>query len=231
MATQESEFVETPVIRGFTEIAKLFELIDKRGIICGGYARYCASQKVNPRRALDVDIFCYDEVCYGSIRNSLATEGFKIAAESPVAVTYKKHKSIIWSMCPKVQLIKPMNEGAIVATGDMQTILNNFDFTIVRAGILSSTTCLVDIDFHEHDKKTLLVLKNIHCPVSSLCRCLKYAAKGYFLRPFEAMKLFKDWDERSDDYRREIIDLFASSALGELSKEEINQLEALLRID
>ena len=143
-----------------------------------------------------------------------------------------------WRFIPKPQIIKPVIEGKIVTMGSVEEILGNFDFTITRAAILNPTTCFVDEDFMEDENRHVLQLKNIHCPVSSLLRCLKYAKKGYWMRPSEALKLFNDWDDRGEDYKINLIELFrksfAKDADGkqiEMEKKEIDELERLLRID
>lgn len=98
---------------------------------------------------------------------------------------------------------------------------------------------MVDDQFEDDELHGLLRLKNIHCPISSLLRCCKYARKGYFLCPAEALKLFIDWTERGEEYRTRMIELFSESSKGKVSKdnpdgmtqEEIDELESLLRID
>lgn len=129
-------------------------------------------------------------------------------------------------------MIKPIREGKIVASGEMKEILENFDFTVIRCGFTSSQEILVDADFLHDEERKILRLKNIHCPISSTLRCMKYAAKGYWLKPFETLKLFLDWDSRSDEYRNKLVDFLEKSKEGEgLSKEDITELEALMRID
>lgn len=116
--------------------------------------------------------------------------------------------------------------------GSKEEVLSNFDFTVVRAAILSPNTVLVDADFMHDEENKILRLKNIHCPISSTLRCMKYAAKGYWLPPIQALSLFLDWDNRSDDYRRELAEYLAKANGGEgLTQEEIDHLEELMRID
>lgn len=114
---------------------------------------------------------------------------------------------IVSLICPIVQVIKPVLQGAIVTVGEMREILNDFDFTIVRAALLSPTEGLADADFVEDDKAWKLKLKNIHCPISSLMRCIKYSRKGYWLGLTESVKLFMNWNERGEDYQFKLIDL------------------------
>jgi len=235
-------YVTVPLLRGFTEIKELYEAVTAReGIICGGYARYCASQNSKPVTAGDIDVFPLKVEAYEGLKEYFVSEGFEIKHENDISLTLKKHEAIKWLACPPVQLIKPTQEGRVVTLGEMSLILDNFDFSIVRAGIQSPTECLVDEDFIEDEKQKILRLKNIHCPISSTYRVIKYIGKGYWAKPRQVLELFIDWQERDDEYRVKIIELFKKGEgfdadapegqKGGLSKEEINELEALMRID
>lgn len=233
-----------PLKRGFTEIAPFYDLCQQHGaVICGGYARYCASPRPTPKvvPADDCDIFPLSEDATTYLQADLAAMGYEVRHENHVSITMRptdaKKDELAW--LPTPQIIKPVVEGRIVTTGTTDVILENFDFTIVRAAIISPTECMVDEDFESDELHGVLRLKNIHCPISSLLRCCKYARKGYFLRPFEALKLFADWEARDEDYRLRIQELFTRSTFGEkddehpdgMTQEEIDELEALLRID
>lgn len=140
---------------------------------------------------------------------------------------------------PDPQIIKPVIEGKIVTLGTPEEILMNFDFSVVRAAIINPNEVLVDDDFEDDEIHSRLNIKNIHCPITSLLRSCKYSRKGYFLGPAQALKLFIDWNNRGSEYQSRIIDLFTKSEMGEKSKDnpngisqqEIDELEALLRID
>ncbi len=233
-----------PLKRGFNEIEPLFNLCQiNNSIICGGYARYCASPLPTAKviGAGDVDMFPTTEESSKTLLEALKIMGFEITHENHVSITLKpsEAKKIELESFPTPQIIKPIIEGKIVALRTPEEILENFDFTIVRAAILSSKEILVDENFEEDEKHKILRLKNIHCPISSLLRCCKYARKGYFMRPMEALKLFQDWTNRGETYQTRIIELFMESAHGKVSEqnpdgmtqEEIDELEALLRID
>lgn len=233
-----------PLRRGFYEISELFALCQKAGAtICGGYARYCASPRptVKVLAAGDVDLFPHSEHSAKILLADLTAMGFEIAHENHVSVTMKAKEEFLEKIghMPTPQIIKPMIEGKIVTLGTTQEILENFDFTIVRAAIISPSEVRVDDDFWHDETHGLLKLKNIHCPISSLLRCCKYARKGYFLRPAEALKLFLDWTARGEEYRTRMVELFSESAKGKVSaenpngmtQEEIDELESLLRID
>ena len=126
--------------------------------------------------------------------------GSTIIHENNISVTMKLNGY------PTLQLIKPVEEGAIVAVGEMEDILNNFDFTVVRCGLISSTEIMADIDFLKDEQKHILRIKNIHCPISSMLRCMKYSRKGYCIKPMEVLKLFADWDNRNDEYKERLYD-------------------------
>jgi hypothetical protein len=233
-------FKKIPLLRGFTEISKIYELAVKNDcVICGGYARYCGSPLLTEKVkfASDIDLFPKSEKAYENMLKDLNKMGYMKSYENHVSTTMKPKKKDdkTLSFIPTPQIIKPVIEGKIVTLGTPEEILENFDFTIVRAAIISPTELLVDEDFENDELHGYLRLKNIHCPISSLLRCCKYARKGYFLRPIEALKLFQDWTNRGPDYQQRITELFVISMKGDkeggITRKEIDELEALLRID
>lgn len=229
-------FENIKVRRGFTEIKYLVQIMSDFDVsICGGYPRYMASPAKNVSKAGDVDIYCADEKVFDKVKSYLIdVEKLDIRHENDMAITFKLVEDYNHTLygCPTIQLIKPVEDGAIKAVGSMEKILSNFDFSIVRAGFIDADTIMVDADFMHDEKNKILRIKNIHCPISSLLRCCKYAKKGYWLPAFQALRLFMDWESRSPEYRLRIIDfLHKSESEGGLTKEEINELEALLNVD
>lgn len=225
-------------MRGFSEISLVWKLAQKhRAMICGGYARYCASQLPNPAPAGDCDLFPQSEDGHLALIEELKAIGFEIKHENEISVSFQrleKHDDPRWLVCPKLQVIKPMTEGAIVTVGKMEDVLNNFDFSIVRAGILDHETVMVDSQFLEDDKAWRLRLMNIHCPISSTMRCIKYSKKGYWLGVGESVRLFLDWNERGAEYQAKLIDLIGKMKGPngeEPSKEDVEELEKLMNVD
>lgn len=233
-----SSFVHTPILRGFQEIQCIWEIAQRfNSAICGGYARYCVSRHRDPIKAGDVDLFPQSVESSALLIESLKENGLKVEHENEISVTFEhcnSHDDPRWLACPRVQVIKPILEGSIVTVGTIEEILNNFDFTVTRAAIINPTTGIVDQDFHADDEKFRLVLKNIHCPISSTMRCVKYSKKGFWLPLIECVKLFNDWTELGEDYRQKLLD-----AIGKMHKqdgteptqEEIDELEKLMNID
>ena len=230
-------FIKVPIVRGFTEIKPIFNDLFHLGVgsfICGGYARYCASPLVGHKlgRAGDVDIYSPTEKDFEIVREFYSKIGLIIKHENDMAITYQRQKEGFLRYCPPIQLIKPLREGRVVAVGTMEEILKNFDFTIVRTAIVNEHWVLADADFIHDEENKILRLKNIHCPISSTLRCMKYAAKGYWLPPMQALNLFLDWDNRSPDYRQDLIDFILRISKGErLTSEQIDKFEALMRRD
>ncbi len=232
-------WVQIPVLRGLYEVAPLLDLCERiGGTIIGGYARFCCSTAERVCPAQDVDIFptaSTDEECqklYDAWVIALKAAGLEIKHENNVSVSWDHKDKAPFNRCPTIQIIKPIEEGAILTKGTVEEILGNFDFTIVRVALnRDRATATAWASFPKDEAKKKLRLLNIHCPISSLLRCMKYARKGYYMRPIEAMKLFVDWQNRPESYRQKIVDLFSVGQLGKLSQKEIDELEALLRVD
>lgn len=181
-------WLNTPVIRGFTEISPLYnELSKTKGwFICGGYVRYMISKKPFPAHAADLDIFTSKDADIAYI-NSLLSAKLELVHESEISFSYKIKEStpIEWLATPKVQFIKPKNEGRLQTAGTLQEVLDNFDYTIVRCGLTSPSEAVIDHEFHEHDLANKIIIRNIHCPINSIFRVIKYASKGYKIKPLE----------------------------------------------
>jgi hypothetical protein len=133
--------------RGFTEITRIYDLISGYGFIAGGYARYCASPKHDPYPAGDLDIFpLRKEGCFEPVRDKFLALGFTLYKENDVSYSFKKAPEG-WEEVPSIQLIKPADEARMLTYGSPEEILNNFDFSVTRAAILSATE---PADYQEH---------------------------------------------------------------------------------
>lgn len=232
-------FVTVPIRRGFTEIKPVYDFLlneinNGDCIICGGYVRYMCSTHSNPAKAGDVDLYFKSEEVFNEIKDRLIKVGFESKHENDICVSFKLISDVESKFfgTPQIQLIKPIVDGSIVATGDMEEILSNFDFTVVRAGFVSPEVAFVDADFIHDESKRILRIKNIHCPISSTLRCMKYSKKGYWLPPLQCCRLFIDWEDRDQEYRDKIIHFLTEADKGEgLTETDINELEKLMRID
>jgi len=207
-------------------LKELFVIIKQEAFVCGGFARYCVTPKIMPDKVSDVDIYVKEEDNWQNIFLSFKTNNWKEGKVTDVSVTFTKDNY------PHLQLIKPLKEGHISLTGNIEDILNNFDFTVSRVGIFmdnfGNIRAICDDEFEKHEVNNLLVIKNIHCPIAQIYRIAKYSKKGYFCKIKEVLKLFNDWDTRDVEYKNRLFTLIDKE---DISKEEIDELERLLHID
>ena len=232
-----NDFVELPIKRGFNSISKLWEFCAENDLfICGGYARYCCSPVSNPKPVSDVDLYPKSVKIFEKSFDVLQEKGFEVIKENDLSYTFNEKNSPIPSPLP-IQLIKPFQEARILTYGSIEEILNNFDFTVTRCTIISPEKVIVDKDFEKDEKSNHLIFKNIHCPISSLFRAFKYMKKGYWLNPLESIKLFQDWDNRDQEYKKSIFNFlektetFKKTGKETLTEKEIFELERLMMID
>lgn len=215
--------------------------IENDVFICGGYVRWMCSPCKNPKEANDIDIYCRDRVTYENLRSHLSNHSMVVKHSNEVSITYhqsNRFDSQLFGLSP-LQIITPLREGAVVTDGEIDEILRNFDFTVVRAGIdcemWEEKEALVDIDFSRDESNGRLVFKNIHCPISSTFRCMKYIKRGYKIKTGEVLKLFIDWQDRPKEYKENIINFFERFSnvdiSGRPSSAEIDTMYRILRID
>lgn len=210
-AMTPTKFVEVPTLRGIHEIKQLFPMIWRLGVICGGYARYCLSTAREPAKPGDLDIYCFSDLNYAALREIMVANNFVKGHETKFAVEMVPNSNAQY-YGPMIQLIKPVLDGRIVAVGQIDDILTNFDFTVTRAALISENVGYVDEDFIRDEREQNLIIKNIHCPISSSLRFIKYARKGYKATSFEIYKLFLDWDNRSPEYKSGLTEMFGKIA-------------------
>lgn len=217
-----SEFTQIPVLRGFEAIKPIYEVAQKEGgFIAGGYVRYMCSPHENPAPAGDVDMFPSNDDALCRLLAALCYRlDYQTKRESNVAYTLEKPNAL------PVQLMKTFERGVVKTFGTLEEIIGNFDFTVVRLGLLSETTALADCEFPMDEFHKTLQLRVISSPVAALLRANKYAGKGYFLGPGEAVKLFSDWDGRTAEWREKMIE-FLQRGDAEWSQEDIEEGEEM----
>lgn len=220
--TLESRYIAVPILRDMHIVGPLIDMIGRDGFICGGFARYCCSPLPFPVVASDIDIYCYKEESFDVILKRFVAGGWEAGKETSASVSFTLKGF------PKVQLIKPLQEGKIKFVGLPSEVLDNFDFTVARVAIVPEIGAIADEDFLEDEKAKRLVIKNIHCPVSEIYRIAKYVKKGYWIKIVELLKVFAEWEGRDQEYRDRLFGLATSE---DPSKEDIEELERLLHVD
>lgn len=213
--------------RGFSEIIPLWRILEnlisstkKDCFICGGYARYCASPKYKVVKASDIDVYSQTKGVYNKLINKLKKKGLEIKSENTMSIIYKHPSSGEFHYMPPINVIKPIDKGKVISQGSKETVLSNFDFTIIRAAIESPSEVMVDKDFIHDETHNILRLKNIHHPLSSLLRCFKYTSKGYWMVPTEATKLYEEWDNIQIGSKSELLDYVKQIRGGKVLDEE-----------
>ncbi|KXH69797.1 MAG: hypothetical protein AM326_01620 [Candidatus Thorarchaeota archaeon SMTZ-45] len=222
-------FIQVPVYRGFTAIQHIWPVIyDNGGVILGGYVRYMCSPILKPIPATDLDIYSPTKEIFAKLSEALKTKGCEMKSENDLAVLYQPFKKDHPLFpCPTVNLVKPMEEGVVVTQGEMDHILSNFDFTVVRIGLLTPGIALADADFLHDEAKKFLRIKNIHCPVSTIYRVMKYNRKGYWPSTTETIKVLIDWEDRDEEYKIKIMNFLQKE---DPTQEEIDMMERLMRV-
>lgn len=221
------------IYRGSYQIRSIIKLAKKyRMNIIGGYVRWMASPLPKPVPADDIDLFPIDEDGGEDLVKYLEKKKFELLIETDNAWTFKRHEKPPYNRWPKLQIIKGFREGATVTYGTLEEVVSNFDFSVVRIGLIDESFALADPDFKKDEKNKRLKWKNIHCPISAVTRACKYSKKGYFVSPMEILRVFDDWDDRELDYKAELRELFIKSSNDEeFTEEQTHRLERMLRLD
>lgn len=224
------KFVKIPIQRNVQLLKHLFDnMIKDDGFICGGFGRVSVSKNEEVIPSADIDIYCRDKEAFERISKRLEMNGYFEKRKSETALTMQHS----FSGTLPIQLIQPLNEGRVLlASNNVEDILNNFDFSIARVAItlesLQGNLAIADKDFEKDDSKKLLNIRNIHCPIAQIYRVSKYMEKGFWLPMKQVLEIFKDWDNRDSDYKNKILDTVKKE---DPTKEEIQELEKLLHID
>lgn len=200
---EPGNYESTEVLRCADVIGLVFRLTGGEGFIAGGFARYCVSRNADPIVPADIDVFCGDEEAFDRIvtrirsdKNTVRKSETRIETKFEYRFSSGYHKDAY-----AIQIIKPANIKNMVSDGDVRRVLDNFDFTIAKSAVLPDGTALCHENFHRDDEHNALVITNIHCPISSAKRVVKYATKGYSVTSAELLKLFEDYETRSPEWK------------------------------
>jgi len=195
--------------------------IQDDGFICGGFARVCLEEK-DFKECQDIDIYCKNVEAFERIRKRLLAESLHIESRtSDIAISFK----CAFTGKYPIQLIKPLNQGYVHTSDEnIEEVLNNFDFTIVRAGIYllnDELKAICDENFFKDKNK--LVIKNIHCPIAEVYRIAKYVNKGFTISTLEVVKVLQDWENRPEKYKIDILETLKKT---NPSQKEIDEMES-----
>lgn len=249
---------------GITAVQELCRVLENRTLdsnthsvltwnanVCGGFARWACSPRIDSPLPADIDIFPASEEDYETL-NFICTNVMNLVRTNEIAVTFQIRHGFLKEQ--KVQLIKPPTEKtdtAITLSESIHEVIEQFDFSICRVGFpLYSGEMFPgddvqvfygypvgDDDFEHDEEHQVIRLVHSHCPISSLARAIKYVKKGYNLPIHKMVDFFVDWDTRTKEYQeklkenmRKIGDMIEGEG-DKMSDEEFWEMERLLWID
>jgi len=226
------EMTDIEVIRPALVANILKNICKDDAFICGGYARIACSPKSNPFPTKDIDIYLLRGEDFERVEKRIEAAKYIKSKENDVSKVYEY---VLEGEERKYQLnlIKPLRTGHLHTFGDLDDILQNFDFSIARVGVYLDTYGEIkargDVDFIEDEMGNWLNVKNIHCPVAEISRIVKYQQKGYKCPLVMIVRCFLDWDSRDATFKDELVRDLTSG--GVLSEDDIKKLYERLYID
>lgn len=155
--------------------------------VCGGAVR-AFFEKLGEVK--DVDFYFEDMDTFDLFRNFVVQLDYRVEANTANAITCT-HKTY-----PPIQLIHH-------TTGDLEKIVNGFDFTMSMLGIHADR-----LYYHTnavgHIEDKVLVYTGGKTPMSSLNRAFKFVKRGYVIHADSLLRLVKDiaveLDDNDDEY-------------------------------
>ncbi len=193
--TTNEHWIEHRVLRGFDEVRDIYDLLDGRGYIAGSYAAYMTAptDAIKPN---DIDVFAVSNEAAESLATQINNVMGLMVAPASSAVAY----TIVRSCERKdVQVVKPHPDWKVFP----DDIINSFDMNVCRAVLITPDTLLGDIDAGTTYGKIL----RTHNPIRTLRRIMKYSQRGVQFTDHEVMKVFKAWEQTSEERKAELLDL------------------------
>lgn len=219
--------IELPIRNEPDRFREIAALIEGTGcFVAGGAARFAASPNEKPARYSDVDLFAPDATAVAKMHTKLLAIS-ELKHETPLSYLFEQTTSFDEDIFAEGKVRKTRFNLIREFCGTPEAVIQKFDFSVARAAIIGDKV-LVDDDFEQDEKDRKLRIKHVVCPISTMYRAAKYQAKGYKFPLREMLRLFNEWQDQDEAYRLKILDLGMAD---KLSAEEIDELEALLRID
>lgn len=202
--------------------SQILNIIEDKGFLAGGCIRVLLLDKWTP--TTDFDVYVYKEEDRQFVYDKFLLQGFVLKKDLPNCWWLEKEEGfLLWKHKVTVQIIKTF-------VGTPQQIVDEFDFTVCRIAT-DGITLWYDKDFEEHNKKKLLVIKTIQCPIGSIRRIIKYSKKGFWISNFSICKLYEHYITLGDEFRAKLFDLLMKldvSSDHKLEQKEFDELEAIL---
>jgi len=189
-----------------------------KAFFAGGYARwlYINTFHFTCHDNLDLfpsdkDLFGYAEALDASIFGSIYDLGFADHVVEPAqnSILLMNFMHPDDSMVIPLQFIRPIASPTLYSAGDPVKQLQRFNFHTSQFAVEIKD----DEALFYHTDEGLADLKHgclrinaINSPLGMMRRIVKDTGKGFTISLKEMLKLFKDWDARSDEYQDSVID-------------------------
>jgi len=196
-----------------------------KAFFAGGFARwlYMGTTSIPIHEDLellpsDKDLFGYAEALDNSILESIHELGFVEHIPEPVQnstfllnFTHPDDPFDYFRGAP-LQFVRPIASSALYSAGDPVKQLQRFNFYSSQFAVeMQDNGDTEEIAFFYTDEGVLdlrlgrLRINVINSPLGMMRRIMKDASKGFTISLKEMMKLFKDWDARSDEYQASVL--------------------------
>lgn len=163
-------------------VVTAFWLTNPNVYICGGTMRaYYSDQKETVK---DIDLYFNNQETFDSFIATMKSNDYTPSFESERAITYKSKTED----GPDIQAIR-------YVMGTIETVLGEFDFTIVKCGA-SCEEVVMHKDFSDDLDSGVLIYCGSKLPLSSLNRAFKYNNRGYFLPAKQMIAIVVDITEK-----------------------------------
>ena len=180
------DFVRVAAIRTPERIASIIsELAEMGSFVCGGFARFCASPLKDPIPTFDIDVFSVGYKEHAELLTFVQRKlKLRIVHDNMTAVSFAGELTEALGV-KFFQVIKPLRENAIITTGELERILESFDFSVCRAALIAPAEALVDSNFIEDESTRRLRVRHYHDNKYHAARLLKYIQRGYRINRYE----------------------------------------------
>ncbi len=197
--------VHVPMLRGRGMVSQLLELLDDRGWIAGGFARWCCSPHRDAAQPADLDVFFGTEEGFAGATADLLALGARATDDKPYFTQFDVSDAFAGVGLPQIQCIKPFVSGAHSRTWGpgKDDVVRQIDITVCRIALdgLSSTTATADSTFLEDEGEQRIRVRLVNDPMSVSKHIIKYLRRGYTMTPEEMTSIYDKWAEMDEAQR------------------------------
>lgn len=205
--------------RGGDAVVGLMTMLRNDGVKCfiaGGFARWVLSPDASTPHPSDIDIYFENDDSFYKARFILSNEGFTAVLDTKNALTFSQPNTVEFGIGISIQLIKPHNG----RMGTVYDVLDKFDLNICQAALVitpqNTLKGYVSQGFLWGETNQKMHILHISNPLATLQRCMKYAARGYKIANKNLLRVFAEWDKKTNEERQRVHNLIDSHGYKEL---------------